>query len=147
MMIGDGLGSIASGALLTRVHVREKARLSMLVWVLYLPAFGLLAIATSLPLALAGAFIAGVAQTTSWVLLNSAAQEEVDDRFLGRVLGVIGLTHRGAHATALLFVAPLFVVASAPDVFAGVAVAAPVAALIGLAAVARARETRRSRRS
>jgi hypothetical protein len=43
------------------------------------------------------------------VLLNSAAQEEVDERFLGRVLGVIGLTHRGAHATALLFIAPLFV--------------------------------------
>lgn len=147
MMIGYGLGSIASGALLTRVHVREKARLSMLVWVLYLPAFGLLAIATSLPLALAGAFIAGVAQTTSWVLLNSAAQEEVDERFLGRVLGVIGLTHRGAHATALLFIAPLFVVATAPDVFAGVAIAAPLAALIGLAVVARAHGMRRSPRS
>jgi MFS family permease len=147
MMIAYGLGSIGSGAILTRVHVAQKARVSMLVWVLYLPAFGLLAIATSLPLALLGAFVAGISQTASWVLLNSAAQEEVDDRLLGRVMGVIGLTHRGAHATALLFIAPLFVVATAPDVFAGVSVAAPAAALIGLAVVARAHATRRSRRS
>ena len=147
MMIAYGIGSIASGAVLSRVEVARKARTSMLAWVLYLPAFGMLAAASSLPLALGGAFVAGVAQTTSWVLLNSTAQEQVPERRLGRVLGVIGLTHRGAHATALLFVAPLFVVASAPDVFGGIAVAAPVAALIGLAAAARALGSRRSRRS
>ncbi len=144
MMIAYGVGSIASGAFLSRVEVVRKARTSILVWVLYLPAFGLLAVASSLLLALAGAFVAGVAQTTSWVLLNSAAQEQVPDRLLGRVLGVIGLTHRGAHATALLFVAPLFVVASAPGVFGGIAVAAPLAALIGLAAAARAHASRRT---
>lgn len=147
MMIAYGLGSIASGAVLTRVHVEHKARFSMLAWVLYLPGFGLLAIASSLPLALAGALVAGVSQTTSWVLLNSAAQEQVADNLLGRVLGVIGLAHRGAHATALLFVAPLYVVAAAPDVFGGVAVAAPLVGLIGLAAAARAPGSRRTRRS
>jgi MFS family permease len=147
MMIGYGLGSIASGVLLARVEVAHKARVSMLVWVAYLPAFALIAAAHSLPPAVVGAFVAGIGQTTSWVLLNSAAQEDVPDDRLGRVLGVIGLTHRGAHATALIFVAPLFIVADAPRVFAGIAVAAPLAGLIGLGAAARARETRRTRRS
>lgn len=147
MMIGYGLGSIASGALLARIPVEHKARVSMLAWLAYLPAFGLIAAAHSLPPALAGAFVAGVGQTTSWVLLNSAAQEEVPDAQLGRVLGVIGLTHRGAHATALVFVAPLFVVATAPHVFYGIALAAPLAGLIGLAVAARAPERRRIRRS
>ncbi|HEY6960760.1 MAG TPA: MFS transporter [Gaiellaceae bacterium] len=147
MMIGYGVGSIASGALLSRIEIEHKARVSMLAWLTYLPAFGAIAAAHTLAPALLGAFVAGVGQTTSWVLLNSAAQEEVPDRLLGRVLGVIGLTHRGAHATALVFVAPLFVVASAPAVFYGVALAAPLTAVIGLAVAARALGSHRSRRS
>jgi hypothetical protein len=75
------------------------------------------------------------------VLLNSAAQEEVPDELLGRVLGVIGLTHRGAHATALLFISPLFIVAAAPGVFGAVAIAAPLVGLLGAAwALSRAGE-------
>ena len=47
------------------------------------------------------------------MLLNSAAQEEIPDEVLGRVLGVISFVHRGSHATGLLLVAPLFAVAAA----------------------------------
>src|SRR3954465_5650167 len=66
---------------------------------MYLPGYGLLALSASLPLAIAGAFFAGTGQSSAVVLVNSAAQEQVPDSVLGRVLGVISLTHRGADAT------------------------------------------------
>jgi hypothetical protein len=83
------------------------------------PGYGLLALAGSLPLALAG----------------------------GRVLGVVSLTHRGAHATGLLLVSPLFLGTAAPAVFGGAAIVVPLVGLLSLGAAARARATRRSRRS
>ena len=48
------------------------------------------------------------------------------DRVLGRVIGLISLTHRGAHATGLLLVSPLFAVAPAAGVFAAAALALPL---------------------
>ena len=59
-------------------------------------------------------------------------------------VGVLSLTHRGAHATGLMFVSPLFLLASAPAIFGGAAIAVPIVGLIGLAAGARVRETRRT---
>ncbi len=147
VMVGYAAGSIVSGLLLTRLPIRHKARASLLAWAMYLPGYGLIALAGSLPLAVAGAFFAATGQSTSVVLLNSAAQEEVPDHLLGRVLGVISLTHRGAHATGLMLVSPLFLLASAPAVFGGAAVAVPLVGLIGLAHAARARGTRRTPRS
>jgi hypothetical protein len=70
------------------------------------------------------------------VLVNSAAQEQVPDRVLGRVLGLISLVHRGAHATGLLFVAPLFTIVEPRPVFVGAALAAPVIGLGGVALAA-----------
>jgi MFS family permease len=147
VMVGYAVGSIASGAVLARVPVAHKARVSLLAWCLYLPAYGLIAFAHSLPLVIAGSFFAATGQSTSVVLLNSAAQENVPDALLGRVLGVISLTHRGAHATGLLLVSPLFAVVSARAVFGASAVAVPLIGLTGLAVAARAHATRRSRRS
>ena len=144
VMVGYAAGSIVSGLLLARLPIRHKARAGLLAWAMYLPGYGLIALAGSLPLAVAGAFFAATGQSTSVVLLNSAAQEEVPDHLLGRVLGVISLTHRGAHATGLMFVSPLFLLASAPAVFGGAAIAVPLVGLIGLGAGARARETRRT---
>jgi MFS family permease len=145
-------GSICAGAALARFPVRRKARASMIAWALYLPAYGLFAVAGSLPVALAAGLVCGVGQGSSWVLINSAAQEEVPDRFLGRVMGLISLVHRGAHATGLLLVSPLFAFVAAPDVFAAAAIAIPLTGLAGLAVSARAAEARapvksRSRRS
>jgi MFS transporter, DHA3 family, macrolide efflux protein len=133
VMAGYAVGSIVSGLLLARIPIRRKARASMLAWVMYLPGYGLLALAHSLPLAIAGAFFAALGQSSSLVLVNSAAQEEVPDSLLGRVLGVISLTHRGAHATGLLLVSPLFAFAAARAVFGAAAIAVPLVGLGGLA--------------
>jgi MFS transporter, DHA3 family, macrolide efflux protein len=146
------LGSICAGAALVRRPVRRKARASMLAWLLYLPAYGLFAVAGSLGVALAAGFICGIGQGSSWVLINSAAQEEIPDRYLGRVTGLISLVHRGAHASGLLLVSPLFAVTAPENVFAVAAVAIPLTGLAGLAVSARAAEARapgtsRSRRS
>jgi len=147
LMVGYAAGSIAGGLVLARRPVARKARASLLAWSMYLPGYGLLAFAGSLPVAAAGAFFAGTGQSSALVLLNSAAQEEVPDHLLGRVLGLVSLTHRGAHATGLMLVSPLFLVAAAPAVFGGAAVAVPLVGLIALAVAARARGTRRIPRS
>src|SRR5436305_2940570 len=146
VMAGYAAGSIVSGVVLSRVPIRRKARASLIAWVMYLPGYGLVALAGSLPLAIAGAFFAALGQSTSVVLLNSAAQEDVPDEVLGRVLGVIGLTHRGAHPTGLMFVAPLFLVASAPAVFGAAAIAVPLVGLVSLGVASRAHATRRTLR-
>ena len=133
-----------SGLALARIPIRNKARASMFAWLLYLPGYGLLALAHSLWLALAGAFFAATGQSSSVVLVNSAVQEEVPDSLLGRVLGVVSLTHRGAHATGLMLVSPLFAFVAARAVFGASAIAVPLVGLIAVAA-ARAGATRRSR--
>jgi len=133
VMAGYAAGSIVAGIVLARVPIRNKARASMLAWSMYLPGYGLLALAGSLPLAIAGAFFAATGQSTAVVLVNSAAQEQVPDSVLGRVLGVISLTHRGAHATGLLLISPLFAFVGARAVFGAAAIAVP---LVGLGALA-----------
>jgi Transmembrane secretion effector len=132
------VGSVAAGLLLARVAVRRKPLWSMLAWVGYLPAYGAFAVANDLPLALVGGAAAGLAQSAAVVLLTAAAQEQVPDRVLGRVMGLISLTHRGAHATGLLLVAPLFAVVAAPTVFAGAALALPLVGSLGALAAVRA---------
>jgi MFS family permease len=125
------LGSVIAGVFLTRRQVRRKAFASLVAWGFYLPAYGLFAFAGSLGMALAGGVLAGLAQGSAWVLVNSAAQEEVPDRLLGRVMGLIALTHRGAHATGLLFVSPLFAILAPRTVFAGAALALPLVGIAG----------------
>jgi hypothetical protein len=153
VMVGYAAGAIVSGVVLARLPIRRKARASMIAWVMYLPGYGLVALATSLPLAVVGAFFAATGQSTSVVLLNSAAQEEVPDNLLGRVLGVISLTHRGAHATGLILVAPLFAFVASRAVFGAAAVTVPLVGLTALAvanrraAAAPARVIGRTRRS
>lgn len=103
---------------------------------MYLPGYGLVAFAHSLPMAIAGAFFAATGQSSAVVLINSAAQEDVDDSVLGRVLGVISLTHRGAHATGLLLISPLFAFVGARIVVGASALAVPLVGLVALAAAA-----------
>jgi hypothetical protein len=129
VMIGFAVGSIATGAWLARVRVRRKARASMLAWIVDLPAYVLLAVAGSVPVAFAAAVGTGAAESSSYVLLSSAAQEEIPDDVLGRVLGVISFVHRGSHATGLLLVSPLFAVAAARPLFAAAGFAV---ALVGV---------------
>jgi Transmembrane secretion effector len=133
LMVGYALGSIAGGVVLARRPVRRKAITSMAAWTLYLPAYGLFALAGSLWPAMLGAALAGISQSSALVLVNAAAQEEMPDRVLGRVSGLISLTHRGAHATGLLLVAPWFAVVAPPTVFAAAALALPLVGLAGIA--------------
>src|SRR4051812_2283901 len=147
VMVGYAIGSILSGLVLTRVVIANKARASILAWCTYLPAYGLIAVAHSLPVVVLGALCAAVGQSSAIVLVNSAAQEEVPDSVLGRVIGLISLTHRGAHATGLLLVAPLFAVVAPPAVFAVSAVAIPLTALTALAVATRVPASRRTLRS
>jgi MFS family permease len=142
IMVGYAAGSIAMGGLLARYPVENKARASLLSWILYLPAYGLFAVTASLPVAVAAAFIAGIGQSAALILLTSAAQVEVADEVLGRVMGVISLVHRGGHATGLLLIAPLFAIFAPPAIFAGAAIAIPLAGIVGFV-VAYAVESRR----
>jgi MFS family permease len=131
VMIGFAIGAIAVGALLARIRVRAKARASMLAWLFFLPAYGLIAVTGSLPLLVLAAVGTGAGETISYVLLNSAAQEQIPDAVLGRVLGVISFVHRGAHATGLLLVAPLFAVAAARPLFGAAACLTAAVGLVG----------------
>lgn len=128
---GYALGSALAGIALTRFEIRRKALASLVAWGFYLPAYGLFAFAGSLGMAIGGAVLAGLAQGSAWVLVNSAAQEQVPDHLLGRVMGLISLTHRGAHATGLLFVSPLFAILAPRSIFAGAAIALPLVGLLG----------------
>jgi hypothetical protein len=134
VMAGYAVGSISAGTFLARCPIRRKDLGSLLAWALYLPAYLLIGFAGSVVVAFAGAVCAGIGQGSAWVLVNAAAQEQVPDRVLGRVMGQIALVHRGAHATGLLFVSPLFAFFAPRAVFVGAAIAAPVVGLAGLAA-------------
>jgi hypothetical protein len=109
----------------------------MLAWLVDLPAYLMLAVARSVPLAFGAAVFSGAAESSSYVLLNSAAQEEIPDEVLGRVLGVISFVHRGSHATGLLLVSPLFAIAAARPLFAIAAFAVAIVGLGGAAVAAR----------
>ena len=134
---GYALGSITAGVALTRISVARKAEGSILAWGAYLPGYLLFAVAGSVGVAITGAVFVGLGQGTAWVLANSAAQEQIPDHLLGRVMGLVSLVHRGAHATGILFVAPLVAVVDARLVFAAAALAIPLAAFAGLAVATR----------
>jgi hypothetical protein len=133
LIVAYALGSIGAGIVLARRPVQRKARLSLFAWCAYLPAYALLALAHSLGPAMVGALAAGAGQGSALVLTQSAAQTDIPDTHLGRVSGLISLAHRGAHATGLLLVSPLFALVATRSVFAGAALAIP---LVGLVAAA-----------
>jgi hypothetical protein len=138
LVVAYALGSIGAGTFLARRPIEHKARASLLAWCAYLPAYALLAFAHSLGPALAGALAAGAGQGSAYILTISAAQTEIPDDYLGRVTGLVSLVHRGAHATGLLLVSPLFAVVAARSVFAGAALAIPLVGLLSAAVAARA---------
>jgi hypothetical protein len=138
LIVAYSLGSIGTGAFLARHPVTHKARASLVAWCAYLPAYLLLALAHSLGPALAGALMAGAGQGAALVLTMSAAQAEIPDSHLGRVTGLISLVHRGAHATGLLLVSPLFAVVATRSVFVAAAFAIPLVSVCAAALAARA---------
>ena len=129
------LGAVASGAVLSRIRVRHKVRVGLVLWTGYAAGYALFALAHSLPPALLAGAIMGSIQASVLVLLYSAAQEEVPDGVLGRVVGLISLVHRGAHATGLLLIGPLFALLATRSVFVAAAIALPLVGLAGLASL------------
>jgi Transmembrane secretion effector len=119
VMVGYAVGAVTAGTVLARRPLRHKALGSLLAWLFYLPSYLVLGFADSSPVACAGAVLAALGQASAVVLVNSAAQEQVPDRVLGRVMGLVSLVHRGAHATGLLLVSPLFAVVAPGVVFVG----------------------------
>jgi hypothetical protein len=126
-------GAVLSGAVLSRIRVRHKVRVGLLLWTGYAAGYALFAVAGALPPALVAGAIMGSIQASVLVLLYSAAQEEIPDALLGRVTGLISLVHRGAHATGLLLIGPLFAVLATRSVFIAAAIALPLVGLAGLA--------------
>jgi hypothetical protein len=133
------VGAVVVGVVLSRVRVAHKARASMVLWIPYALAYSLFALAHSLAVALVAGLISGAIQVALLILLYSAAQEEIPDSLLGRVVGLISLVHRGAHATGLLLMGPLFAVAATRTVFWAAALSLPLVGLVGLAAASAAR--------
>jgi hypothetical protein len=64
---------------------------------------------------------------------------------LGRVMGLISLIHRGAHATGLMFVSPLFAFFSPRPIFVAAALAAPPVGIGALAALVLSRRADEAR--
>jgi len=133
VMVGYAVGSVGAGAILARFPIENKARASMLAWIVYLPAYAMFAFASSLPMTIVGAVLSGLGQVSAWILLRSAAQERIANDVLGRVMGLISLVYRGAHATGLILISPLFVVVAPRAMFAASAVAIPLFGVIGAA--------------
>ena len=131
VMVGYAIGSVSAGAFLARYPVANKARASMAAWMLYLPAYGLFVLSSSLLPVVGGACLAGMGQSAALILVTSAAQEQIADDLLGRVMGVISLVYRGGHATGLILVSPLFAVFAPRAIFAGAAFAIPILGIVG----------------
>jgi MFS family permease len=136
---GYAVGAVIAGLVLSRVRIRQKARASFLLWIPYALAYGLFAVAGSLTVAVIAGAISGAIQAALLILLYSAAQEEIPDSLLGRVVGLISLVHRGAHATGLILIGPLFAVAATQTVFWAAAISLPLVGLLSLAATSGAR--------
>jgi hypothetical protein len=137
VMIGYALGSVAAGLVLARWTLGDKATASLWAWSFGLPAFLLLSIAHTVPVAAAGGFAAGIAQSSAVLLVTSAAQTDAPDAVLGRVMGLVTLVHRGGHATALLLVAPLYAWFPMRHAFAAAAVALALLSMSGVIVVRR----------
>jgi MFS family permease len=103
-------GTIASAAFLSRWPVRRKVYSSCLCWSFLLPGYVALALAESLPLALAGTFVVGAATGAAYVLVTTATQESIDETVLGRAMGIVFLGNVGAKPVGLALIAPLYLV-------------------------------------
>jgi MFS family permease len=110
LLAATSAGTIASAAFLSRRPVRRKVYSSCLCWSLLLPGYAALALAESLPLALAGTFVVGAATGAAFVLVTTATQESIEEHLLGRAMGVVFLGHVGAKPVGLLLIAPLYFV-------------------------------------
>jgi MFS family permease len=138
LLAATAAGTILVNAALVRRPVRWKVRRSCAAWALLLPGFAVLAAAPSLPVALAGTFVVGIASGATLVLVTTATQESVPDAALGRAMGIVTLATYGAKPLGLLLIAPLYAVVGARTMFLTGGVVAAVAGVSCSLAVASA---------
>jgi hypothetical protein len=132
------VGEIAAGGVLSKFRPPRKVLLSCLAWCSLLPGYVLLAVATDLPVAIAGTFLVGIGAGAAYVLMTTGTQESVEEGALGRAMGIVFLGSFGAKPVGLLLIAPLyaFVAPSVMFLLGGAAVfvsALAAAALVDLA--------------
>jgi MFS family permease len=108
ILTATAVGAIGAGAVLSKLRVPRRVLLSCLAWSPLLPGYLLLSQAGALPAALAGTFLVGIGTGAAYVLLTSATQESVEERVLGRAMGIIFLGSFGAKPIGLLLIAPLY---------------------------------------
>ena len=137
LLAATALGTISVGVVLARHRLACPVRKSCAAWVLLLPGFLLLATA-SLPLALAGTFIVGMASGAALVLVTSAAQASAGDEVLGRVMGIVFLATVGAKPVGLLLLGPLYAIVGVPAMFVAGGIVCAVAGTAATLAVASA---------
>jgi DHA3 family tetracycline resistance protein-like MFS transporter len=110
MLAATAVGTITATSLLSWKPVRRKVLASCLAWTLALPGYVLLGLAGSLPPALAGTFLVGLASAAAFVLVTAATQESLPEERLGSALGVVFLGHAGTKPLGLVAIAPLYAV-------------------------------------
>ena len=134
-MVGYAAGSIAQRAsLLARVaDPAQGARERCSRGSMYLPGYGLSPSRTRCRSRSPARSSRRSARARRSCCSTRRRRRRCPTRVLGRVLGVISLTHRGAHATGLLLVSPLFAFVGARAVFGAAAIAVPLVGLVALA--------------
>jgi len=130
ILTATAVGAIGAGAVLAKLPLRRKVLLSCLSWCPLLPGYLLLALATNLPMALAGTFLVGIGTGAAYVLVTSATQESVEETVLGRAMGIIFLGSFGAKPVGLLMIAPLYAFLDPGVMFVAGGVAVFVCALV-----------------
>jgi hypothetical protein len=144
LLLATTVGEIGTSFALSRRAVGRKVFASTLSWTLLLPAFLLIGFGTSLPVALAGTALVGMASAAGTVLIVTATQESVPEGSLGRALGVVYLANTGSKPFGLLVLGPLYAVLSPATVFVLGGAVVFACALVGAASVNRATRAARA---
>jgi predicted MFS family arabinose efflux permease len=118
-----GVGTLATGLVLVSLWRRAPilARLPLAAGTMAI-GYVVMALATSLPAAVAGCFIGGAGNGFYYVSVIQAIQERVADEFQGRVMGLLESTTAGCFGLGFLMAAALTELTSVRVTFAATAI-------------------------
>jgi predicted MFS family arabinose efflux permease len=117
-----GAGTLATGLVLVSLWRRASvlARLPLAAGTMAV-GYVVMALATSLPLAVVGCFIGGAGNGFYYVSVVQAIQDRVDDEYQGRVMGLLESTTAGSFGVGFLIAAALTELTSVRVTFAATA--------------------------
>jgi predicted MFS family arabinose efflux permease len=118
-----GAGTLATGLILVSLWRRASAlaRLPLAAGTMAV-GYVVMALATSLPVAVLGCFIGGAGNGFYYVSVVQVIQDRVGDEFQGRVMGLLESTTAGTFGLGFLFAAALTELTSVRTTFAATAV-------------------------